>query len=86
MRHVILLCVALLPVSALADSCVALEGTTLTNRCDVCMDVTLQELRPRGDVSAALLRGEPRKVRLAAGERKEVAPGRLAITDLRKCE
>jgi hypothetical protein len=71
---------------ALADSCAALEGANLVNRCDVCMDVVLQELRPRDEVNAPLMRGEPRTIRVAASAQVPAPPGRFAITDLLKCE
>ena len=85
MRAVILLCLLLLPPPARADACIAIEGGTVINRCDVCKEVTLQELRPRGEVSAALMRGQPQQKRLAPGERSAIGPGRFAITDIREC-
>jgi hypothetical protein len=85
MRSAILFFVLLLPSLACADSCVSIEGATVINRCNVCMEVTLQELRPRGDVSSALLRGQPQQKRLMPGERAAIGTGSFAITDLHGC-
>jgi hypothetical protein len=49
------------------------------------MEVALQELRPRGDLSSTLMRGQAQYKRLAPGERAAIAPGRFAITDIRGC-
>ena len=41
MRVSVLLVAIILSSSAVADSCVTLEGSTLVNKCQACMEVTV---------------------------------------------
>jgi hypothetical protein len=86
MRVSVLAIAAVLSSSALADSCVELEGTTVSNRCRTCMEVTVRELRPRAEQATAMFAGEPRSIRVEAGGQATVPDGeRSAITDLKSC-
>lgn len=75
-----------LPATAMADSCVHLEGTTLVNTCSKCMEVTIRALRPPAEQHISVYAGENRSVRLEPGARTTV-PGheRSAIVDLKEC-
>lgn len=78
----------LLPAAAWADSqCIALEGATeLINRCEICMEATVLELRPPAEQHAGVYSGVSRTVRLEAGNRESL-PGRGSwmLGDLREC-
>jgi hypothetical protein len=83
----ILVVAALLWSSAIADSCVTLEGPTLANKCQTCMEVTVRELRPRGEQATGMFASEPRSIRLEAGASSTVqGANRSAITDLKACQ
>jgi hypothetical protein len=87
MRVLVLVVTALLTSSAVADSCVTLEGPTLLNQCPTCMEVTVRELRPRAEQAVGMFSSEPRSIRLEAGARSTLPSGdRAAITDLKKCQ
>jgi hypothetical protein len=91
MRTLVLLIAILLSSSAMADSCVTLEitskGPTVINRCEVCMNVTVRELRPREEQATGMFASEPRLVRVEAEGRAGVQGSeRLVITDLKACD
>jgi hypothetical protein len=87
MRVLILMAAVLLPSSAIADSrCIALEGSTLINRCETCTQVSVRELRPRGEQAVGMFTGESRTVRLEGGARETLqGSGGWAISDLKAC-
>jgi hypothetical protein len=86
MRVSVLVIAAVLFSSAMADSCITLEGSTLSNKCQTCMEVTVRELQPRAQQATAMFAGEPRSVRVEAGGQTIVEGGaRSAITDLKSC-
>jgi hypothetical protein len=73
--------------SATGDSCVTLEQSAVINRCQACMKVTIQEIRPPGEQAAEIYRGEPRLVRVESGGRVRLQEGqRFAIIDLSLCD
>ena len=87
MRVSVLLVAIILSASAVADSCVTLEGATVVNKCQACMEVTVRALRPPGEPAATMFAGEPRSVRVEAGARSTVEGGeRSAVTDLKACQ
>jgi hypothetical protein len=87
MRVSILVAAAVLSSSAVADSCVRLQGSMVVNKCQTCMEVTVRGLRPRAEQAVAMFASEPRSVRVEAGGQVAVPDGdRLAITDLRACQ
>jgi hypothetical protein len=73
------------PSASLADSCVSIEGATITNGCQTCMKVTVRSLRPAEDRSQEVFTGEARAVQVEAGAQAASPFGRSAITDLKKC-
>jgi hypothetical protein len=66
------LVLVLLPSSpVLADSrCVSLNGLSLNNHCEKCVEVTVRELHDRQKQSAGTFTGATRKIRLE-GRRSE---------------
>jgi hypothetical protein len=87
MRVSILVVGAVLSSSAVADSCIRVQGPTLINNCETCMEVTVRGLRPRAEQAVAMFASEPRSVRVEAGGQATVEGGeRLAITDLKSCQ
>lgn len=87
MRVLILMVAVLLPSGAIADSrCITMEGSTLINGCQACMDVTVHELRTPGEQAAELFTGISRVVQLEAGARETLqGSGLWAISDLKAC-
>jgi len=86
MRALVLVVAALLSSSAVADSCVTLEGPALVNKCQTCMEVSVRELRPPGERAAGIFAGQPRLIRLEAGAHSTLQADRSAITDLKPCQ
>jgi hypothetical protein len=71
---------------ASADSCVELARSVVSNKCSVCMEVTVRELRPRDDRSAGLFTGVSRTIRLGAGETSTLQGTQSwAVAELGKC-
>lgn len=86
MRVLVVMIAIVLPSSAFADSCINMEGFTLINECQTCMELTVNELRPRGEEAAGLFTGVSRTVRLEAGARETLPGGEgWAISDLNAC-
>jgi hypothetical protein len=83
----VLIIALVLPASAMADSCVHLEGATLINKCSKCMEVTIRALRPPPEQHISVFAGENRSLRLEPGAQTTV-PGheRSAIVDLKECQ
>jgi hypothetical protein len=72
--------------SAAADSCVNLQGITLINNCDTCLEIVIQQLHAPGTQVAGRSTNEPRVLRLQAGSQTSLQEGeRSAIADIRKC-
>jgi hypothetical protein len=88
MRISVLVVAALLPSSVMADSCVTLERSTVINRCQACVEVTVRELRPARDQAAGtFFTGVPRTVWVEAGRRATLQGGeRWAVADMRICQ
>jgi hypothetical protein len=74
------------PPNAVADACVSVEGPVITNRCNICMKVTVRNLAPAAEQSSGAFAGEASTIRVEPGKQATV-PGaeRPAITDLEKC-
>jgi hypothetical protein len=86
MRVFILMVAVVLPSSAIADSCITMEGFTVINECQTCMEITAHELRPRAEQAAGMFTGVIRTVRLEAGAREKLPGGEgWAISDLKAC-
>ncbi len=86
MRVLILMVAVVLPSSAIADTCLTMEGSTIINGCGACMEITAHELRPRVEQAAGLFTGVIRTARLEAGAREKLPGGESwAITDLKAC-
>src|SRR4051812_30302131 len=72
--------------TAVADSCITLKGSTISNKCKTCMEVTVRVLRPPAEQAAAMFASGPRSIRVEAGEQATVQGGEsAAITDLKAC-
>jgi len=78
----------LLPSLVFADSqCVSLHGSSLINRCETCVEVTVHELRPPAEQGAGLFSGASRITRLEAGKRDTLqGDGDWMIGDIKKCQ
>ena len=86
MRVSVLVVAAVLSSSAIADSCVTMDGSTVINRCQACMELTFRALSPPSEQAAGIFTGEPRSVRIEAGGRAILqGSDRWAITDLKTC-
>jgi hypothetical protein len=86
MMVLLLLAAAVLSSSAAADSCVTLEGHTLSNKCKACMEVTIRQLRPPDEQATTMFASGPRVVRVEAGGQTAVENGeQSAIVDLKAC-
>lgn len=83
----ILVLALLLPFPVFADSqCIALEGASLTNRCQACVEVTVHELRPPGEQASQVYSGVSRTVRLESrGHTTLQGGGSWMIGDLKEC-
>jgi hypothetical protein len=77
----------LLPSFAFADSqCIALEGSSLINRCGACLEVTVHELRPPAEQTARVYSGVSRTIRLEGPGRETLqGAGSWMIGDLKEC-
>jgi hypothetical protein len=87
MAALLLASLVLRPSVASADSrCITLEGSTLVNSCQDCMEVTAHELWPTAEQTAGLFTGASRTVRLE-GLAREALHGSESwvITDLKAC-
>ncbi len=81
-----LLVATVIPWNAVGDSCISVDGTILLNKCPACMKVTTRKIEPSGEHAGNFI-GEPRSVRVAAGERVALQGGeRFAVTDLSRCD
>jgi hypothetical protein len=76
MEALILILTALVFPSANADTCIAMEGSSVHNRCQSCVELTARALRPPAEQASGLFTGESRSVRLEAGARIEMNPCR----------
>jgi hypothetical protein len=86
MRQLFLAAAIVLPSSAIADSCVKLEGATLINECRKCMLVTVRALHAPGEQATSVFASENQNFRLEVGGRTTVSGGaRSAIVDLKPC-
>jgi hypothetical protein len=86
MRVLILMVAVVLPSSAIADSCITMDGFTLINACQTCMEMTAHELRPRAEQVAGLFTGVSRNIRLEAGAREKLPGGEgWVIRDQKAC-
>jgi hypothetical protein len=86
MGNLVFMVAAFLSSSAVADSCVTLDGRVLINKCQICIEATVRELRPPGDRAAGVFAGEPRSIRLEAGAHSTMQADQSAITDLKACQ
>jgi hypothetical protein len=87
MNALILVLALLLPSFVFADTqCITLEGSSLTNRCQTCMEVTVHELRPPAEQTAGVYSGVSRTVRVEARGRETLqGRGSWMIGDLKEC-
>jgi hypothetical protein len=86
MRVLILMTAVVLPSSAIADTCLTMEGPTLINECQACVELTARALRPPAEQAAGLFTGESRTVRLEARARETLQGSeRWAIIDFKPC-
>ena len=86
MRALILLVAVVLPSRGIADTCITMEGSSLINECQACVELTARALRPPAERAAGLFTGEVRALRLEAGARETLQGGeRWAITDFHAC-
>jgi len=87
MRVLVLLLVVILPSTAIADSCLTVEKSTVINMCQTCREVTVRELQPRGEQTSGLFTGQSRTDRLEPGERRTLQSGQgWAVSDLKACQ
>jgi hypothetical protein len=87
MRLLFLIAAIVLPSSAIADSCVKLEGATLSNECRKCMLVTVRALRAPGEQTTSVYAGENQSFQIEVGGHTTVPGGtRFAIMDLKACQ
>jgi hypothetical protein len=86
MRVIVLMVAVVLPLSAIADTCITMEGPTVINRCQSCVELTVRALRPRAEQAAGLFTDQYRSVRLDAGARETLQESeRWAVTDFGPC-
>jgi hypothetical protein len=86
MRALVLIVAVVLPLSAIADTCITMEGPAVINSCQSCVELTIRALRPRAEQAAGLFTGQSRSVRLEAGARETLRGSeRWAVTDFRPC-
>jgi hypothetical protein len=86
MRALVLMVAVVLPLSAIADTCITMEGPTVINGCQSCVELTVRALRPRAEQAAGLFTDQSRSVRLDAGARETLQGSeRWAIIDFRPC-
>jgi hypothetical protein len=86
MRALVLMVAVVLPLSAIADTCITMEGPTVINRCQSCVELTVRALRPRAEQAAGLLTDQYHSIRLDAGARETLQGSeRWAITDFGPC-
>jgi hypothetical protein len=86
MKALVLVMATMVPASAIADTCINMEGPTLINGCQSCVELTVRALRPRQEQAAGLLTGESRTIRLDPGGRERLqGSDRWAVTGFRLC-
>ena len=86
MKVLALLVVLSLPSVATADTCLRMEGSTIVNECQTCMQVKASELRPRRERAARMFTGKTRSLRLDARTRSPLEGGQSwVITRLSVC-
>jgi hypothetical protein len=86
MKALVLMVAVVLPLSANADTCIRMEGATVINRCQSCVELTARALRPRAEQAAGLFTDQNRSVRLEAGARETLQGSeQWAITDFGPC-
>src|SRR5580704_17930182 len=87
MRLLFMIAAIVMPSSAMADSCVKLEGAALSNECRKRMLVTVRALRAPGEQTASVYAGENQSFRIEVGGHTTVPGGtRFAIVDLKACQ
>lgn len=86
MKALLLMLTLVLPVGAIADACITMEGPTVINRCQSCVEITFRALRPPAERATGLFTDQYRSVRLDAGARETLQGSeRWAVTDFRPC-
>jgi hypothetical protein len=86
MKALVLMVAMMVPASAIADTCITMDGPTVINRCRSCVELTVRALRPETERSEGPMADQDRLVQLDAGARETLEGGdRWAIIHFRSC-